>query len=290
MVDNASSDEAVDKAVKKFPGLKIIRHTANEGVAAGWNAGVGIASSQPYIFITQDVTISEGFQSEIEAPLMTRSRVAVVGALLLYPGSRIVQHAGGKVVYPRFVTRHIGRNTEYEPQNHVDLVECDYVTGAVFACRPDVYRVLGGFDAAFFPAYYEDVDFCLRARQLGWEIVVNPRAMGYHRESSNLGVHSPAYKKAYTRNRVLCAIKHLPADQFGTAFVDSERMWLAQLAEKDRVLVQSYYQEVIMPELHQLFLRENDQVRAQLIVEAIGCISSPNSLQSDNTNAKTERH
>ncbi|MDA0711914.1 MAG: glycosyltransferase, partial [bacterium] len=73
--------------------------------------------------------------------------------------------------------------------------EVDWVTGACFAARREVFDATGGMDEAIF-MYYEDVDFCLRARRLGWQVWLVPEGVGRH-----LGGQSS--KQALTRMLVV---------------------------------------------------------------------------------------
>jgi hypothetical protein len=52
--------------------------------------------------------------------------------------------------------------------------------GAALAFRREVWEQLGGFDEQFYPVWFEDVDFCRRIRQHGWDIVYEPNAVFTH--------------------------------------------------------------------------------------------------------------
>src|SRR5690606_19930156 len=58
----------------------------------------------------------------------------------------------------------------------------DYVSGVFLAVPAPLWRTLGGFDEAFAPAYYEDVDFCLRVWRAGFRVVVDPDVLVEHVE------------------------------------------------------------------------------------------------------------
>jgi GT2 family glycosyltransferase len=78
--------------------------------------------------------------------------------------------------------------------------------------RRDAFDAVGGFDEQFHPAWYEDVDFCLRLKAGGWQIYFAPKAEflhegGYSREM--LG--SERYAQAYYSNQLRYARKHLGA-------------------------------------------------------------------------------
>jgi GT2 family glycosyltransferase len=57
----------------------------------------------------------------------------------------------------------------------------------------EVHERLGGFDPAYHPAYFEDVDLALRARAHGWRVVVHPGVtVVHHRGTGTPGRAAPA--------------------------------------------------------------------------------------------------
>jgi GT2 family glycosyltransferase len=56
----------------------------------------------------------------------------------------------------------------------------EYVTGAAFAIRHQAWETIGAFDEDFYPAYYEEADYCYRARQHGWGVLYVPAARVRH--------------------------------------------------------------------------------------------------------------
>ena len=71
------------------------------------------------------------------------------------------------------------------------------------------WDALGGFDEGFFPAYFEDLDLCLRVRARGQRCVVVAAAQLLHRESSSTGKYSGAFYYYYHRNRLRMVRKQL---------------------------------------------------------------------------------
>jgi O-antigen biosynthesis protein len=118
-----------------------------------------------------------------------RPEVGVVGALLLYP-SGAIQHSGIAVGLMGAVG-HPGRGTldgGFWPWAAVTR-NVSAVTGACIAIRREVFEELGGFDAQF-PVNFNDVDLCLRAREAGYEVILEAGARLCHIESGTrpLGV------------------------------------------------------------------------------------------------------
>ena len=62
----------------------------------------------------------------------------------------------------------------------------DYVPGAAMLVRRGVFEAIGALDGEFF-AYHEDVDFCLRARQAGFVVLIAGGALAYHKAHHSTG-------------------------------------------------------------------------------------------------------
>jgi GT2 family glycosyltransferase len=126
-----------------------------------------------------------------------RPEVAAVGARLLYPDGRsqhegiIIGFAGGSAGN----VDHGGFHALGET-----IRNCSAVTGACMMVRPSVYWELGGFEERLGVAF-NDVDFCLRAREKGYQIVYTPYALLYHHESATRGRLHPEEHEQFFRSR-----------------------------------------------------------------------------------------
>jgi len=83
------------------------------------------------------------------------------------------------------------------------------VTGAAMMVRREVWEKIGGFDLKFSPAVYEDVSFCLEAKNLKYEIAYEPKAVFLHlmhgSQTETTGWFAPAN---HDRNLSLLFTKH----------------------------------------------------------------------------------
>src|SRR5207245_5442374 len=102
--------------------------------------------------------------------------------------------------------------------NHEESQEVDQVMGAFFLVRRSVFEALGGFDERFF-VYFEEVDFSLRARKLGWRTFYLSVAQAYHLGSGLVTKPAQAARLFYSlRSRILYAYKHF--NGLAATFVD----------------------------------------------------------------------
>ncbi len=174
--DIAAMDRLLD-------GCECVRvpYTGPFNYAAMNNLGAERASGKVLVFMNDDV---EPLDSDWLGALLAhanRQEVGAVGAKLVYP-SGAIQHAG-IVIGIMEGAGHLHRNTFGSPYwNWLPFTRnvCA-VTGACLAMRKDVFAELGGFDESF-PVNYNDVDLCLRARQAGYDVIVEPAALLRHYE------------------------------------------------------------------------------------------------------------
>lgn len=196
----------------------------NLGCAGGNNAGWRNSSGQIVVFLNPDTEVTPQCIEQLVLPLIGDTTIGITGAKMYYPNSRTLQHAGG-IIHPNGMTGHFGIGEE-------DLGQCDtprdvdYVTGAGFAITRELLEQLGGFDEEYFPAYYEEVDLCVRARKAGKRVVYIPSAVLTHHESVALGSDSPALRKLYARMRIQFCLKNLSIMQLLRHGIPFELRWL----------------------------------------------------------------
>jgi len=139
-----------------------------------------------------------------------RERIGCVGAKLYYP-NETVQH-GGVVLGIGGIAGHshkyFSRN-EYGYFSRLMLVQnLSAVTGACLLVKKSIYMMAGGLEEKNLPVAFNDVDFCLRVRELGYRNLWTPYAELYHHESLSRGTDNTPKKQAraqleaeYMRNR-----------------------------------------------------------------------------------------
>lgn len=124
----------------------------NRGVSPGWNAAARAARGGVLCFANDDAVLGDGAIERLADALRARSDAGVVG--------------------PRGGPWDLRRGRDGEPVDVSarapgELVEVDVVSGFLFACRRSTFEALGGFDEAYAPASWEEVDFCTAVRARG---------------------------------------------------------------------------------------------------------------------------
>jgi len=222
-VDNASADRSHAIAESHPLVAMAIRLETNTGFGGGNNVGWAAARAPIVVFLNPDCYVRYDSIAELVRPLSDTRDVAITGAKLLYPGTNTIQHAGG-ILHPNAMAEHPGVNQPDGPEWSTPR-DVDYVTGALMAIRKEDIESLGGFDSDYFPAYYEETDWCWRVRAAGRRVLYVPTAMAWHHESASLGKLSQRLISMSYRNRVRFVIKNYSVAEILTRWLPFELEW-----------------------------------------------------------------
>ena len=209
VIDNGSTDRTAD-VLARAEGLRVIRNTRNEGFGPACNQGLAVATGEFVAFLNNDTVVTENWLGPLVATLEGDPSIGAVGAQLLFPDGRL-QEAGG-VVGPDGRAWHYGRGDDPQRPEYRYVREVDYCSAACLLVRRTVLERFGGFDPAYAPAYYEDVDLCFRLRAHGFRVVYQPRARVVHVEGGTAGPDPRRGLKRYQeRHREIFRARHAAA-------------------------------------------------------------------------------
>ncbi len=195
LVDDASGPETV-QLLKSFKGARLIEHKENRGNTVAYNTGAAAAKGDVLAFVDSDVFVPAGALEEFAGVLATGGDLGAVGSLLLYPYDYTIQHAG--VAFEKWALCHLfeGRLRDEVPLAPVE--ERQAVTAAFFACRRAVFEEVGGFDETYRDGM-EDMEFCLRCRELGYRNILLSRLPAIHLGSATRGPYKQI-RRTYNRS------------------------------------------------------------------------------------------
>jgi len=228
-VDNDSSDESVVRITEAYPQVRLIHEPVNLGFAGGVNAGMEAAQGDIFILLNQDCIVRPGWLKAFLQALEVYPQYGIVGCTI-YNADGTLNHTGARVRHPDAVGEHLTDLGD----GQVRPVE--FVTGAAVAIRRQVWEVVGRFDEGYYPAYYEDSDYCYRARHKGFETAWVPQAQVRHLFSSRAWQTDPIKHttSGYTsRYRFVC--KHFSDREMG-AFFEAESAALENVRYLDHAL------------------------------------------------------
>jgi len=203
IVDNASSDET-PSLLQRVEGARILVNEENLGFLRACNQAVAHALGDSILLLNNDALLLPGSIEAALGTLESSEAVGVVGGRLIGLDGRLQE--AGSIIWRDGSCRGYGRGDDPNAPEYRFRRDVDFVSGAFLLTRRRLWEQLGGFDEAFVPAYYEDADYCVRARATGWRVVYEPNAAVVHYE---YGSSSPAIAQAgMRRNQTTFMARH----------------------------------------------------------------------------------
>ena len=192
LVDNGSTDGTGEFLSSLGGDIVIVRNTKNLGFATACNQGARVSRGRNIVFLNNDTVPRPGWlQALLDAA--KEEDAAICGARLVYPDGRI-QHAG--VAFDESgIGYHIFNGLSKDHPAVTKRRRLQAVTAACMLVRRDLFDELGGFDEGYRNGF-EDVDFCLRAREKGCRTLYVPESVVVHHEETTEG------RKAHDRENM----------------------------------------------------------------------------------------
>lgn len=175
--------------LKKNKNVIIFDNKKNVGFARGVNIGINYAiknNARYVLLLNNDTVISSDFVSPLVLFLRNNMDAGIVGPVIKFKKNGVVNlDFGGKV------NLFFGK-TKHDNRERFDVTvpfKVAYVSGCCMLIKSEVIKNVGILDGQYF-LYYEDVDYCLRAKERGYSTYVEPNSLIYHHLSEGVGKNS----------------------------------------------------------------------------------------------------
>jgi N-acetylglucosaminyl-diphospho-decaprenol L-rhamnosyltransferase len=195
LVDNASGDDTLARvqALKK-PGMEVMANSTNRGFAGAVNQGVRATAAEFILLLNPDTRLLTSLDELTQASqkfglaagkLVDKTGQGQKGFTIRRfptPAALIFELLGVNRLWP---SNPVNRRYRYHDRDLDRSGPVEQPAGAFLMVRKDVWDRLGGMDESFYPVWFEDVDFCKRAVEAGFQIQYVPSVAAEH-----LGGHS----------------------------------------------------------------------------------------------------
>jgi O-antigen biosynthesis protein len=204
VVDSGSTDETAFLA-RYVRGATLLRHEQNIGFLRGGNMGMLHAIADAVLLLNNDVELAPGAVDAALARLRSDSAIGAVGGKVIRTHGRL-QEAGCIVWGDGSTSGYLRDVSPLVPEANF-VRDVDFCSAVFLLLRRSAVEAAGGFDDAFAPAYFEDVDLCLRLSAAGLRVVYDPTVVVYHLEYGSLGSRLEA-ETSMARNLQVFRGKH----------------------------------------------------------------------------------
>ncbi len=260
VVDNNSQDKTKD-IVKKFPKVSLILNSENLGFARASNQGIKQSQGQYILLLNPDTKVTQGAINNLYSFLKSQPKAGIAGCQLRYPSGKIqargqfpnltsaffYQTYLGKIfpfgilVYPNIFT-----GVGFKRIHRVD-----WLPGACLLIRREVIDKIGALDPKYF-MFWEDMDFCYRAKKAGFLTYYYPKCHIVHYSGVSLAMNQSRVIHASAESLVYFFKKFRPTDVkrlkkliILRCFIQILRWFLVSLVIPRRKRLISVYRELI---------------------------------------------
>jgi GT2 family glycosyltransferase len=165
VVDNASTDGTAEWCRReKVTFISLPRH---EGFSVACNKGLLLSSGDTLVLLNNDTLVTHGWLSNLSAALYSGSDIGIVGPITNYAsGSQQVHYPFENVdEFHRIAAEvNVSNPSKWKP--------VDRIVGICFVFQRELMEKIGLLAERLSPGHYEDDDYCLRARQEGYNLLV----------------------------------------------------------------------------------------------------------------------
>lgn len=223
VVDNNSSDGSSTMIKELFPQVHLLENPANVGFAAANNFAIKGSGGKYILLLNSDTVILPGTLDTMLEFMHQHPRVGAAGCKVVLPDGRLdlacrrsfptplnalYQALGLSKIFPAS-SRFAQYNLTYLDENLTYPVDC--IVGAFMLVRRTVVDQVGLLDEDFF-MYGEDIDWCYRIKQAGWEIYYHPAAKIIHHKGASSKKRPWRMLYEFHRSMVLFYCKHYEND------------------------------------------------------------------------------
>ena len=180
VADNGSTDGSPEMVRRKYPDATLVTSDANLGFARGHASLLRHSRGAYHVLVNSDVRMTGSCVEALRRRFQTSPEVGVVGCQIRNPDGSIqpscrrfprltyylLQATGVSRLFRRSARLNGYRMAGFD---HRRSRQVDQVSGALFAIRRELIDDIGFLDDGYF-MYYEEVDYCLRAKRAGYQV------------------------------------------------------------------------------------------------------------------------
>jgi GT2 family glycosyltransferase len=175
VVDNASTDDS-RSIVEKYSQITLLENLQNNGFSVGNNLGIRYALAQQadyVVLLNPDTKVKPSWLSEIISIGEQQPSIGILGAVQLnYEGDELN-------AWTKTMLQPAQQALLVNPSADAAWVEMEWVEGSCFAIKRKVLQAVGLLDPIYF-SFYEEIDYCRRARYQGYRTVLVTQSRFHH--------------------------------------------------------------------------------------------------------------
>lgn len=235
---NEPTPELIKELTESVHGARIIQSRVNLGYGGACNAAVEVAAGRYIVLLNDDTIVDRYWLGPLVETAEAHPTISAVGSLLFNIDGTL-QESGSMLFADGSTMCVSGRGTDVA--HRWDWARrVDYCSGASLLVRKSIWDRLGGFDEIYYPAYFEDVDLCLRIQEIGHQVWMQPLSRARHIQSASVDQSYKVFLTLRNRKQIVKRWSHVLAqrlEQVGTVNEIEEQSTWVGMGRPNRVLV-----------------------------------------------------
>jgi len=246
VADNGSTDgsqKVLRSTIAKELGqgftFTLIENKKNLGFAEGNNVGIRYALEKEADYVcllNNDTRVSADFLLQLVKVAEKDDQIGIVGGKIYFEKGcefhkdrykkeelgKVIWYAGGKIDWKNVYPIHVGVD-EVDVGQYDQQKETEYVNGCLMLIKKEVFNKIGLLDSKYF-AYFEENDFCQKAKKAGFKLIYTPKSIIWHLNASSSAPGSFLHDYFLTRNRLLFGVRWAPLRSKAALIKESLRL------------------------------------------------------------------
>lgn len=228
VVDNASTDGSPDFIKENYPQIILLENETNTGGSGGFDRGIRFTIKEEYeyvVLLDNDTLLEVNTIINLYTYIKNNSIVGAVGSkICTMDNPDIVQEMGSFIdVEDNFNIKLLFRASK-DDISLPEVVICDYVPACCMITSKEVLKKVGGFNVEHF-IYWDDMDWCKRVKNLGYEIHAINSSRVFHKHGAVAYTNTFAFYY-FERNRIMYFLKYLEDDKLDKFFCSLSKLFV----------------------------------------------------------------
>ncbi|MFO8066886.1 MAG: glycosyltransferase family 2 protein [Bacteroidales bacterium] len=223
VADNNSQDDSVLMLREEFPEVRVIENEENGGFSKGYNQALAYIKADLYVLLNSDIEVTQNWLEPLAEHMEKNPDTAACQPKIKsYSQKDYFEYAGAaggfidKYGYP-FCQGRIFNTLEKDTGQYNKETDIFWASGACMITRAEIFHKLGGLDDDFF-AHMEEIDYCWRAKNQGYQIRYIPESTVYHVGGGTLPKNNPFKTFLNFRNNLTLLFKNQQVKAFNNVY------------------------------------------------------------------------
>ena len=206
IIDNASTDNSISQVSEIYPSIQIIKNKFNLGYGHAANQGIRSGKGKYFLICNNDITLPLNIFNDLEELFIKEPRAGIISGQQTNLEGVIIRTSSKK---PSLLSEFDGIGRIDHNKDPEKTTEVGILGGACLGVRKEMIEDIGAYDEDFF-FYFEDTEWCLRAQNNDWKVILHPKIKIPHIGGSS---SSELYSKSrieFYRSRIIFWKKIFP--------------------------------------------------------------------------------